>query len=85
MTLKEFRAKFGGAGVNDDDRLLRYFAGEDAVLAMRGAGALKRQTGASLPLIKLIEQLAQRKQAARIQITHNGLRLRAERHSPAPR
>jgi oxaloacetate decarboxylase alpha subunit len=85
MTLKEFRAKFGGAGVNDDDRLLRYFAGEDAVLAMRGAGALKRQTGASLPLIKLIEQLAQRKQAAHIQITHNGLRLRAERHSTAPR
>jgi oxaloacetate decarboxylase alpha subunit len=33
MTVKDFRRKFGGAGVNDDDRLLQYFAGEDAVPA----------------------------------------------------
>jgi len=31
MSVKEFRAKLGGAGVSDDQRLLRYFAGEDAV------------------------------------------------------
>jgi oxaloacetate decarboxylase alpha subunit len=81
MTLKEFREKFGCAGINDDDRLLHYFAGEDAVTAMRAAGAPKDYASSSMPLVKLIEQLAKRKRAARVHITRAGLHLRAERRS----
>lgn len=77
-TVKEFRQKLGGAGVSDDDRLLHYFAGKDAVTAMRAATS-RDPAGPSMPLIKLIEQLTQRKRTASIHISRGGLRLRAER------
>ena len=81
MPLKEFREKFGGSAVSDDDRLLHYFAGADAVAAMRAAGAPDDYSGASMPLIALIEQLAKRKQATHVSITRNGFSLRARRGS----
>jgi oxaloacetate decarboxylase alpha subunit len=83
MTLKQFREKFPGA--NDDERLLRYFAGEDAVAAMHAGGAPNDHGNASLPLIRLIEQLAQRKQTAQIHISSTDLRLRAERRGASER
>jgi oxaloacetate decarboxylase alpha subunit len=78
-TVKEFRGKFGGAGVSDDDRLLHYFAGEDAVSAMRTARRPTDYTGSSL--LKLLEQIAQRSQPERVYITGRGLSLRAERRT----
>ena len=81
MSLKKFREKFGGAGVSDDDRLLHYFAGEDAVAAMRAAGAPADYSSAATPLLTLIEQLAKQKQTTRIYITRNGFSLQAERSS----
>ena len=81
MPLKEFREKFGGAGDSDDDRLLHYFAGENAVAAMRAAGAPDDYASVSTPLLTLIEQLSKRKQTARVSITRNGFSLRAERGS----
>ncbi len=53
MSLKEFREKFGGSGVSDDNRLLHYFAGEDAVGAMRAAGAPGDYSITSTPLLAL--------------------------------
>jgi hypothetical protein len=79
MSLKEFRKKFDGATITDDDRLLHYFAGEDAVGAMRAAREPNDYASASTPLLKLIEQLAKRQKAARIYIRRNGLSLRMER------
>jgi oxaloacetate decarboxylase alpha subunit len=79
MSLKDFREKFGGAGVSDDDTLLRYFAGEDAVAAMRAAGAPADYTSSTAPLLRLLEQLSKRKDRARIFIERSGLRLRMER------
>ncbi len=84
MSLKEFRKKFDGAAVTDDDRLLHYFAGEDAVEAMRAARAPNDYASASTPLLKLIEQLAKRQKAARIYIRRNGFSLRMERASLPP-
>lgn len=78
MTIQDFRRKFGGAGVNDDERLLHYFAGEEAVNAMRSAAG-RNSSGASLPLITLLEQLTKRKRTASIHISHGDYRLRAER------
>ena len=79
ISLNEFRAGFGGAGVSDDDRLLHYFAGEDAVKAMRAAGGPQDYASSSLPLVQLIEQLTQRKQTTRVYIKQKDFSLRMER------
>lgn len=79
MPLHEFRDKFGGAGTSDDERLLNYFAGADAVTAMRAAGAPQDYATSSTPLLALIEQLVRRKKTSRIYITRSGFSLRLER------
>ena len=79
MSLKDFRANFGGPGVNDDELLLRYFAGEEAVAALRAAGAPADYASSSTPLLLLIEQLAKRKTPASVYIARAGLHLRMER------
>jgi oxaloacetate decarboxylase (Na+ extruding) subunit alpha len=84
MSLKEFRRKFGGASVSDDDKLLHYFAGEEAVAAMKAAGAPKDYPTASSPIVALIEQISKRKAAVRVSIRRNGFLLRMERHRPVP-
>jgi oxaloacetate decarboxylase alpha subunit len=84
MSLSEFRGKFGGAGISDDERLLHYFAGTDAVMTMRAAGAPEDYTSSSTPLLVLIEQLAKRKKATRVYIARNGFRLRMERATLPP-
>jgi oxaloacetate decarboxylase (Na+ extruding) subunit alpha len=79
MSLKEFRGQFGGPGVSDDDLLLRYFGGAEAVAAMRAAGAPVDYASSSTPLLLLLEQLAKREAPARVFIERDGLRLRMER------
>jgi hypothetical protein len=65
--------------VSDDDLLLRYFAGAEAVAAMRAAGAPVDYASSSTPLLLLLEQLAKREAPARVFIERDGLRLRMER------
>ena len=84
MSLEQFREKFGGAGTSDDDRMLHYFAGEDAVAAMRATAPLSEDyTTSSTPLLALIKQLASRKQPTRVFIQRSGFSLRAERGGQA--
>ncbi|HWH77921.1 MAG TPA: hypothetical protein VNT76_11140, partial [Candidatus Binatus sp.] len=47
LTVKEFRTRFGAASMSDDDRLLNFFAGEEAVAAMKAAGAPKDYVAAT--------------------------------------
>ena len=84
MSLEEFRRKFGGASVSDDDKLLNYFAGADAVAAMKTASASAAPVRASAPLVSLIEQITKRKGAAQVYIKRNGLTLRLARRLGAP-
>ncbi len=79
MSLKNFRHKFGGAGASDDDKLLNFFAGEDAVAAMKAAGAPKDYVISSTPLVTLIEQIAKRKGHVQVYIKRNGVTLRLAR------
>src|SRR5262245_3274951 len=60
MSLSSFREKFGGAGVSDDDRLLRYFAGDEAVAAMKSAAPPKNYARRTSSLLTLIEQISKR-------------------------
>ena len=80
-SVKEFRAKFGGDGVSDDERILRYFAGEDYVARMKEAVPAKGHTSSATPLITLISSLAQRKDARQIFIQRKDFSLRLERRA----
>ena len=84
ITLGEFRAKFGGDRVSDDDKLLNFFAGGEALTAMRAAGAPKLYPGRpGAPLVAMIEQLSQRTGPIQIYIKREGFRLRMERKRTA--
>jgi len=77
MSLAEFREKF--AGVNDDDKLLNFFAGAEAVAAMKAAGAPKDFGATTTSLVTLIEQIAKRKGPMQVYIKRDGLTLKVER------
>ncbi len=77
MSIREFRERF--AGKSDDDRLLIYFAGADAVAAMRAAGAPGDYAGSATALVNLIEHLSKRTATAQVYIKHGGSSVRLER------
>jgi oxaloacetate decarboxylase (Na+ extruding) subunit alpha len=79
LSLEEFRAKFGGAGVSDDDALLNYFAGAEFVGAMKMAGPVREYVSAITPLMGLIERLAAQKERQAIDFQRPGLKLRLRR------
>ena len=78
-SLKEMRRKLGGRGISDDDLLLRYFAGEDEVAAMRAAAPPKNYISVSRPLVALIGELTQRTDCHNITIQKGDLSLHLEK------
>ena len=80
LSLAEVRQKFGGAGVSDEELVLRVIAGEAAVQTMLGAGAPREYLNARQPLIRLIAALAARRDCSRVYIRKDGLLLRMERN-----
>jgi oxaloacetate decarboxylase alpha subunit len=81
ISVKEFRAKFGGAGVSDDEKILRYFAGEDYVASMKAAAPAKDYTSTATSLVTLIRSLTQRKDTRQIFIQRKDFSLRLEQRS----
>ena len=80
LTLEEFREKFGGDRVSDDDKLLNFFAGAEALAAMKAAGAPKSYPLRSTPpLVTLIEQLSRRQGSTQVYVKREGFSLRMER------
>ena len=72
-SLKEMRNRYGGAGVSDDELLLRYLAGEDEVAAMRAAPPSVENVGAVRPVLSLIGELAKRTHCNFIQVRTGAL------------
>jgi len=83
MTLKEFREKFGGPGVSDDEAILRYFAGEEYVAAMKAAGPPREYANRKSPLLMLIEQAIKQKNSRQIYVRHGNLTIRLEKRKEA--
>ncbi|HEX2928233.1 MAG TPA: hypothetical protein VHV54_00870, partial [Candidatus Binatia bacterium] len=54
LSLREVRQKFDGAGVSDEELVLRVIAGEAAVQTMLAAGAPREYRKANEPLVTLI-------------------------------
>jgi len=79
MTLKQFREKFGGHGVSDDEAILRYFAGEEYVDAMKAAGPAREYISEKNSLLMLIEQLIKRNNSRQIYVRHGNLTVRLEK------
>lgn len=67
-SLKEFREKFGGAGISDDEALLRYFAGVESVAAIKGNGSVQESKPPGKPLLTLIEKLTAQPRLCQIYI-----------------
>jgi len=81
LSVQDFRRRFGGESVSDDDKLLYYFAGAEAVNAMRGAARSASPPNPSAPLITLIEQIGRRQRPVHVYIERKGLSLRIERRA----
>ncbi|HSK30798.1 MAG TPA: hypothetical protein VLA17_12630 [Candidatus Limnocylindria bacterium] len=79
MSLKEFRQKFAGGSASDDEALLKYFVGAEAVDAMRAGRQSADSISTTAPLLTLIEQIAKRKDSARVYIERPGFRICFER------
>ena len=70
MSLKDARAKFGGAGVSDEDMLLRaIMQGDQEIEAMRVAGPARQYLGSDQPLKTLMAELEKHKSVRFIQVS----------------
>jgi oxaloacetate decarboxylase alpha subunit len=81
-SIDRVRSQFGGAGVSDEELVLRVFAGTDEVKAMLAAGAPKPYLDGDQSLVTLIEELAKKTYWNHIDIRKPGLLLRLDRKRP---
>ena len=66
LSLQAVRQKFGGASVSDEELLLRVYAGPDAVNALATAGAPRQYLNGTQPLIRLVEELAKKRDCRQV-------------------
>lgn len=78
-SLQEMRRKLGGAGVSDEELLLRWLLTQDEIESMRAAGPAKAYPSAAQPLVAWIEDLVKRSDYRQIRIRKPGLSLTLER------
>jgi oxaloacetate decarboxylase (Na+ extruding) subunit alpha len=67
-TIEEVRRKYGGAGLSDEELLLRFFAGPGFVDALKAAPPRKEYLDARQPLVRLLEELSRQRNWGRIAI-----------------
>ena len=77
-SLNELRQEYGGPSISDDELLLRYFAGEDQVAAMRAAGPSKKHVSAGHSLPSLIEELTKQTRISFFQVQKGATSLTLE-------
>jgi oxaloacetate decarboxylase alpha subunit len=75
LSIRELKAKFGGPNISDDDLLLCFFAGEDQVAAMRSAGPFSRPVSKQPTLMKLIDELSERKSFSYVKVQKGAMSL----------
>jgi oxaloacetate decarboxylase alpha subunit len=80
-SVKKFRDRLGGAGVSDDDLLLRYLSSEEDVEAMKAAGRSKNSFSVKHPVIMLLESLLERNERRQIYVQTKNMRLRLEKRA----
>ena len=83
LTLQQFRAKLDGAGISDDELLLRYFAGREDVEKLKAAGPPREYLSVQQPLILLITELTKKKHFHQVVVQRGDLAIRLQRRSMA--
>src|SRR5215831_1433343 len=78
-SLEELHRKHGGAGVNDEEVLLRFFSSKEDVERMRAAGPPRAYTNLRNPILNLVENLSKTSDGHRVFIKSQNLSLRMER------
>ncbi len=78
-SLREVRRKLGGAGVSDEDLLLRWILSQDEIEAMRTAGPIKEYISVRHPLVTLIQELTKRADYSEIRVQKQGLSIALEK------
>jgi oxaloacetate decarboxylase alpha subunit len=79
-SLNEIRQRFG-ANISDEELIMRFFAGDDSVDALPDSGKPRAYLDATQPLVKIIEQLAKRKECNQVYIKQPGFSIRLEKRS----
>jgi oxaloacetate decarboxylase (Na+ extruding) subunit alpha len=77
-SLQKLREQFGGAGLSDDELLLRYFSSQEDVAAMKAAPGPKPYSDAQ-PLLKLLESLLKHDERRQVYIRAGRATIRLER------
>jgi oxaloacetate decarboxylase (Na+ extruding) subunit alpha len=83
-SLEEMRAELGGAGISDEEMLLRWLLNKDDIAAMRAAGPTKEYSTARHPLVRLMAELTQHSTSNIIQVSRPGFALSLEKNATAP-
>ena len=73
LSLEEMRSKFGGAGVSDEELMLRWLLNTEEIAAMRAAPAITEYKLAGHPLVSLVAALAQRSDINHIEVEKSGV------------
>lgn len=79
-SLADMRKRFGGAGISDEDMMLRWLFGEPDVATMKAVPPPTDYPSGRHKLVSLIEALTKRSDCSRIHISKPGLSLTLERN-----
>ncbi|MEE8284657.1 MAG: biotin carboxyl carrier protein, partial [Alphaproteobacteria bacterium] len=79
LSLEEMRTKFGGAGVSDEELMLRWLLTAEEIAAMRAAPASTEYRLARHPLVALVAELAQRTDINHIEVEKSGVSVTLDR------
>jgi oxaloacetate decarboxylase alpha subunit len=66
--LEEVRKQYGGPNLSDEELIMRYYAGPEFVDALKSAPPRKEYLDARKPLVKLVEELGNKKDLAHVYI-----------------
>src|ERR671915_1256054 len=78
-SLRDLRRKYGGAGVADEEVVLRFFTSEKDVAHMRAAGPARAYSSGGNPLLNLIAQVSKQTDRNSVYIRNRNFSLRVVR------
>lgn len=80
-SLEEVRRQYGGPNLSDEELVLRFYAGPEFVDALKSAPPRKEYLDAKKPLVKLVEELVNRRGAGHVYIRRGDFTLTAGRRA----